>query len=215
MNATVAETAKRHDGGVRVVFLGNSITLHAPLPEIGWTTEWGMAASAPEKDYVHLVTRGIEQATDRTADVRVRNLAEFERDFENYDFEREQDLINFDPDYLIVALGENVAELPTQEERFAFRDTFKRLLNGFLHRDYKPNTVVRGVFWHNAWKDEMMAHAASDLALPFVQADLDADEQMMALGLFWHEGVQRHPGDLGHAEIARRILKTFFPMRAP
>ena len=214
MNAVSAESSEVHVGGVRVVFLGNSITLHPPLPAIGWTGEWGMAASAPENDYVHLVVRGIEQATGRAADVRVRNLADFERGFENYDFAREQDLINFDPEYLIVALGENVAELPAREERLAFRDAFKRLLEGFLHGNYKPSTVVRGVFWHNDWKDEMMAHAASDLALPFVKADLDADERMTAIGLFQHEGVQRHPGDLGHAEIARRILEGFFPTDA-
>ncbi len=30
----------------RVLFLGNSITLHAPKRDIGWTANWGMAASA-------------------------------------------------------------------------------------------------------------------------------------------------------------------------
>ena len=29
----------------RVLFLGNSITLHAPAPNIGWTGNWGMAAT--------------------------------------------------------------------------------------------------------------------------------------------------------------------------
>ena len=211
MNATGADMAENHEGGVRVVFIGNSITLHESLPEIGWTTEWGMAASAAEKDYVHLVTRGIEKETGRKADVRVRNLADFERNFATYDYAKDQDLIDFKPDYLVVALGENVAELETQEERLAYRDAFKKLLNGFLTEDAKPNTVVRGVFWPNAWKDEMMAHAASDLALPFVKADIASDESMMALGLFQHDGVQHHPGDKGMAEIARLILEEFFP----
>lgn len=29
--------------------------------------------------------------------------------------------------------------------------------------------------------------------------------------VFWHDGVQAHPGDRGMQEIADRILKAFFP----
>ena len=211
MNATAAEAAETHGDGVRIVFIGNSITLHGPAPQVSWEYNWGMAASAPEKDYVHLVTKGIEETTGKKADVRVRQLAEFERHFKEYDLAQIQDLVDFNPDYLVVALGENVAALQTQEERFAYRDAFKKLLGCFMKGRSKPNTVVRGVFWHNEWKDAMMAHAASDYALPFVTADVSSDESMMALGLFVHDGVQKHPGDKGMAEIARRILEGFFP----
>ena len=48
------------EGGVRVLFLGNSITLHEIKPEIGWCNNWGMAASKMENDYVHLVVKGLE-----------------------------------------------------------------------------------------------------------------------------------------------------------
>ena len=61
MNAASIEKVNVNTGGVKVVFIGNSITLHGKLPEIGWYNEWGMAASAAEKDYVHLVTAAIEK----------------------------------------------------------------------------------------------------------------------------------------------------------
>ena len=40
----------------RILVVGNSITRHGPNAEIGWgNRDWGMAASAPEKDFVHLL----------------------------------------------------------------------------------------------------------------------------------------------------------------
>ena len=46
---------------LKVLFVGNSITRHMPLPSIGWTGDWGMAASCEEKDYVHQTVRLLEE----------------------------------------------------------------------------------------------------------------------------------------------------------
>ncbi len=59
MNPTPALHAQKRADGVKVLFLGNSITLLPPLASVGWTNNWGMAARAPEKDFVHLVAHGI------------------------------------------------------------------------------------------------------------------------------------------------------------
>ena len=214
MNRETPDAAEVRSGGVKVLFLGNSITIHAPLPEIGWPHDWGMAASAPERDYVHLVSSGIERETGRPADVRIRSLSDFERDFRNYKYEKNQDLIDFQAEYLVVALGENVAALETAEERREFREAFRKLVAGFVSGSRKPQAVVRGVFWPNRWKDGILSGIAADLGLTFVKADISGDKEMLALGKFEHEGVQKHPGDKGMAEIARRILAGFFPHSA-
>jgi hypothetical protein len=75
----------------------------------------------------------------------------------------------------------------------------------------RPNVVVRGVFWPNATKDFEMAQVAGEYAVPFVRADFGTDAKMTARGLFWHGGVQAHPGDRGMQEIADRILEAFSP----
>ena len=45
------------ESGFRVLFVGNSITKYRPKPDIGWNNDCGMAASAPENDYVHLLMK--------------------------------------------------------------------------------------------------------------------------------------------------------------
>ena len=210
MNATSIEKMNVNTGGLKVVFIGNSITLHAKLPRIGWYNEWGMAASAAEKDYVHLVIAAIEKKFNRKTDVRIRNLADFERNFQNYDFGKNQDLIDFKPDFLIVALGENVGALETEEEQIAYREAFKNLLAGFMDNSATPKAVVRGVFWPNEWKDKMMQDAAAEFNIPFVKGDFSTDESTKAIGLFEHAGVQAHPNDKGMKAIAECILAGLF-----
>ena len=68
----------------KVLFLGNSITLHGPAEQIGWSGNWGMAASEAEKDYVHLLVARLSQAAQGVPQVMVRNLADFERQYATY-----------------------------------------------------------------------------------------------------------------------------------
>lgn len=215
MNAASYAEDAMVEGGVRIAFVGNSITLHEPLAEIGWTNSWGMAASAAAKDYVHLVTEGIAAKTGRKPSVMVRNLAAFERGFKTVDAgSLLADVVAFRPEYVVVALGENVPDLATEEDRFAYRRAFEALLRPLMPGRSKPNVVVRGVFWPNPAKDAEMAHVASDLDLTFVRADFADMPGMRATGLFAHAGVAAHPGDAGMAEIAERVLEGFFPTKS-
>lgn len=212
MNAVPVSSRSTNDGGVRVAFLGNSITLHAKSPRVGWTNECGMAASAAERDYVHLVTKGIEEKTGRKADVLVRNVADFERGFREYDITNKLgDVVRFAPDYLVVAIGENVPNLASEANCLAYRKAVENLLGLFMRGKTRPNVVVRGVFWKNDTKDAQMEHAASDFGVPFVRADIADEPEMKATGSFAHAGVAAHPSDKGMAVIARRILEAFFP----
>jgi alpha-galactosidase len=123
----------------KIVFLGNSITLHGPSEAIGWTGNWGMAASSEEKDYVHLMVKALSNSVPgaNTADVQapkylVRNIADFERGFADYSVEENlKELLDFKPDLIILAIGENVAPLNTEELKAQFHDRVTKLLKAF------------------------------------------------------------------------------------
>jgi hypothetical protein len=212
MNASVYSAESKQEGGVKVLFIGNSITIHGPAAQIGWTNYWGMAASAREKDYVHIVVRELEKRLKRKVDYKVSNYATFEREFNNWDWSKTEELAKWNPDILIFALGENVQSLQNDAQKKAWRDAFKRLLGVFIDgRETKPLTVVRGSFWPNAKKDWAMEDAAKAYSARFVKADIYRTPGMDAKGMgFTHSGVIAHPGDKGMQEIASRILKGLF-----
>ncbi|WP_202799964.1 sialate O-acetylesterase [Schlesneria paludicola] len=193
----------------RILFLGNSLTLHGPAPQIGWTSNWGMAASAKEKDFVHLLTADIARIADKPPLIMVRNIGDFERTHDTFDvakaFAAERE---FNADLVIVAIGENVPELTTDETRAKFLSAMRRLLNE-LKGDGHPTIFVRSSFWANPVKDEIMRRAAEDAKLTFVEiSKLGSDPTNAASSerKFDHAGVAAHPGDKGMRAIADALL---------
>ena len=195
----------------RVLFLGNSITLHGPAPQIGWTGNWGMAASAPEKDYVHLVTADIAKATGTTPEIKVRNIADFERGHATFDvqqaFQAERE---FQPDLIIIAIGENVPGLTTDEAKAHYATAFGKLLASFKDSG-KPALFVRSSFWADSAKDDIMRAEAAKVNATFVDiSTLNSDKANSASSerQFDHAGVAAHPGDRGMRAIADAIYKA-------
>ena len=68
--------------GRRYLLVGNSITRHGIAPQIGWNNDWGMAASALEKDYVHLLAAKIRKKEPDAAFCMCQ-AAEWERNYQN------------------------------------------------------------------------------------------------------------------------------------
>ena len=115
--------------------------------------------------------------------------------------------------FAAVAVGENMADFASDDDRAAFRRQFGALLDAFGTGGKRPKTVVRGVFWKNAQKDAEMKAVSDDRRVPFVALDICDQPGMKATGLFKHPGVAAHPSDKGMAEIARRILNALFARR--
>lgn len=197
----------------RVLFLGNSITKHGPKADIDWSGNWGMAASAEDKDYVHLVTAGLTKVQGSAPEIRVKNIAGFERDAAAADVEALlKEELAFKPDLVILAIGENVPALKDAEKQQAFKTAvlklMKRLKTG---PGPETNLVVRSCFWANAAKDKVLREACAEAGGVFADISaLAADETNYgrAERPYKHAGVANHPGDKGMRGIADGILKA-------
>jgi hypothetical protein len=195
----------------RILFLGNSITLHGPKADIGWTGNWGMAASSEDKDYVHLVTRALAQHTGSTPQIMVRNIADFERNYGTYDVDLHmKDLFAFGPDLVVLAIGENVPALGSEDDKARFKAGVMSILRCALAKR-RPLVVVRSCFWADAAKDEVLCQACEEAGGIFVNTGplgRDAANAARAERSFAHDGVAGHPGDRGMKALADAIVKA-------
>lgn len=195
----------------KVLFLGNSITKHGPKADIDWSGNWGMAASAEAKDYVHVFTKALSEKQGSTPEILVKNIADFERAHQGYDFAAKlQEAIDFQADLIVLAIGENVAALKTAEEKTKLQEAVTKLLTT-LKGDRKPVILVRSCFWANAAKDEALRGACEAVKGIFADlSTLSADKSLYgrAEREFKHAGVANHPGDKGMAAIAEALMKA-------
>lgn len=197
----------------KVLILGNSITRHGPKADIGWTGNWGMAASAEEKDFVHLIEKGLTEkaGADTKPKVLAVNIAEFERNYATYDVAAKlKEPAAFGADLIILAIGENVPALTTDDAKAQFKSSVVKLLAA-LKGNRSPRIIVRSSFWANPAKDEVLKQVAQETGGVFVDISaLGKDESNYARSErpFKNEGVARHPGDKGMQAIADAILSA-------
>ena len=188
----------------KILFLGNSITL---IPN--WADGCGMAASAKEKDYVHIVTRALSEATGTTPEIMVKNIAKFERQFANFDVDGTfKEEFGFGADLVIVAIGENVPSLDSDEAKIQFKNSLMRLLNGLM-ANHRPTIIVRSCFWPNKDKDPILKQACQEVDGIYVDiGSLSKNESNYARSerQIKDKGIAAHPGDKGMQAIANAIL---------
>jgi len=208
---TGAEALPAHPGSGkagRILFLGNSITLHGPKADIGWSGNWGMAASSQDKDFVHLLLSRIAAKTQRQPEALIANVADFERQFETYDVSTQlKQQLDFKPDIVVLAIGENVLALSSAESRTKFRSALAALLASFKKAG-NPAVFVRSCFWADQTKDGILQEVCKEAGGTFVDISRlgqDASNQARSERHFQHDGVAAHPGDKGMQALAHAL----------
>ena len=185
----------------RILVVGNSITRHGPNQSIGWDRDWGMAASAPEKDYVH---RLFAMLTEGGKDVlmRVSQSSSWERNFFkddvllDYGEDRE-----FNADFIVFRLGENVLE----EDFPKFQSGLEKFV---AHISPNGTVIYTTCFWGNPIVDDAIKNVAKQRNEICIDGCFSVDKKNMALGEFEHSGVAIHPSDEGMEEIAKALFQV-------
>lgn len=191
----------------KVVILGNSILYSPANTALGWNGNWGMAASAASKDYVHLLTERFK-SKDTSCEVNILNIAQFERGFDTYDLDANlKDLRNSKPDLLIIRIGENVAQ---DVDVAKFDARYTALINYFTSTLPNLKVLAAGSFWQARDRaDQVMQKHSAFVALN----PLGGDMSNYAWGLFSDQGVASHPNDKGMKAIVDAIWPAVEQLR--
>ncbi len=197
------------ESGIKVLLVGNSITRHGIATHIGWHGDWGMAASDIQKDYAHLLLDKVNK-DGKCARFCICQVAEWERNYKdgNTLFEKYQSARDFDADIIVMRIIENCPKTDFDEQLFKIR--YNELIR-YLDPSQKAKIIITTGFWHHPGDTAIIDYAKQN-NLPLIElGDLGEMDEMKAVGIFEHNGVANHPGDLGMQMIADRIyeqLKT-------
>jgi len=216
-------------GAGRILVLGNSITLHGPSEPLGWEHNCGMAASAPEKDYVHVLAAGIEARTGaalRTSPIdeepgpdgspaaaprNVVNIADIlERQYATYINDLLQAQIDWKADIVVLQFGENVPMDTFDPDAFA--GALRTLMDGLKDSSAPHVFVTSQVLRAGGAIDEIKKQVCAEDPSNRVYVDLSGlreDPTNFASSEPFYSGViVGHPGDKGMAVIADALLKA-------
>ena len=164
-----------------------------------------MAASAPEKDYVHILISRIREKNPDAA-FCIAQVSEWERGFMQGEehLSKYQGAADFGADIIIVRMIENCPFQDFDDQKSM--EEYQKLIE-FLSQNQKAKIVVTTGFWRHKG-DDAIRQVAKKQGYPLVElGDLGEMDEMKAIGLFEHEGVANHPGDLGMEKIAERIFE--------
>lgn len=190
---------------VRILIMGNSISYHGALPEIGWYENHGMAASSKEKDFVHRIHAKVKEKQPDAA-FCLCQVAEWEYVYKtgNEVFSKYETARNFNTDIIIARFIENCPADDFDGE--VFKKELKKFFD-FLNPAQKAKIIMTTGFWKHPG-DTAIREFAEENNIPVVYlGDLGEDDNMKAIGLFEHFGVANHPGDAGMEAIADRLFE--------
>jgi hypothetical protein len=117
-----------HQQGPVILFMGNSITLNLPVPDLAWSGHWGMAASSMDNDYVHQTTRILkEKGLALEPIIAQRNCPDCDGALDEQIHNMEQ-VRKLKPHYVVVQLSEHSGDIELRSGKMTAQ--YFKLLSG-------------------------------------------------------------------------------------
>lgn len=194
----------------KLIVLGDSISKHGPAVEkLGWSGNWGMAASSEDKDYVHLFLAKLAAAQGGKAPELII-FAEGGGTVTGKATVTDK-IRAVGADLAVIQLGENDKD-PTEA---SFKVPYESLIVAL--KAGNPNARVLcfstwGPPSGNAVKDAMIRDLCQKYGATFVNlatANRDPLNMAGAEKRFTHNGVNWHPGDKGMQAYADTLWQAY------
>lgn len=191
-----------------ILFLGNSITMHG-ISEGLWDYRSGMAASAIQKDYVHILCKELSQRYNINLRIKIFSIANYERNFVAYDEDYFAFLSAYSPDMVILQIGENISSENLKKNTSLFINRCSDLMNSFS----TSQKIVTLPFWGDFYKNEVLTEVALNsksciVDLSHLGSGLDKRCFAFTERKYKDKGVGKHPGDFGMLQIAKCIFSV-------
>ena len=180
----------------KVMIIGNSIMRHGAAPQLGWNSDWGMAATSRDKDYAHLLHKKISDAVGqaKAPELQLANLSN-EKQMKGWEH-----LSDNDADVIVIQISDNYRGKQNAEE---FQNNYAQMIRD-LRGDRDP-IIVCLTNWGGGKLNEMIQAAAKEnnaLAVDLAPLAAHPENKAGSEGHFTNGGVNWHPGDRGMAAIA-------------
>lgn len=204
---------------LKILIIGNSITQHGLKESVGWLGNWGMAATSPDKDYVHLLEARVKEINPY-AEVHGINISEYEKYF--YDWSKisnnQEKYANWNADIIIATFGANIqnganeGDDTFENDEIFDRGDYKKIIDRF-NPDGDAKVIIGSTV---LTRSDIVGviHAAAN-AYGWDYADMTGytdtqyrgypykEQLMAAFGVADIDaGVLNHPGDEGMKAIA-------------
>jgi len=193
----------------KLLIIGNSITRHGPSESIGWPGSWGMAATAQDKDFAHVLHRMLcEHQPGNPPQLELACVAN-ERQMTG-----SAHLATNDADLIVVELGDNFRGQANEEE---LQKPYEKILADLKKPGHDPLILCLSN-WGRIDDNRFIQAAAENQGATYIDIRHlfdDPANRAGAEGHFQHDGVNWHPGDRGMTAIAETIWTALKPRLAP